>query len=383
LTFGGYNDNLQKFATYVSTKVSADIRELLPSEKEFERYKDIVSRSLAAFDVKQPYSHCSFYSTLAMEPEKFQYSNSEMRVATADATLEDLISYVDTIWSSGKGFALVQGNMDETEANSLVRKVDKALGFKTISADEYPPELKPLPLPSTAAKTTPTRLVISGPNPSDANAAVQVVLQNLSEEPKDHVLMELVSTIIAEPFYEDLRTRQQLGYIVSSGIRALGKTPFMGFIVQSSVAPTAKLSTEILKYLDKVRPNLLEKLPADDLAVYINSLVDRKTEPDKQLAGEVTRNWAEISSGRLQFDRVQKEAAALLALTKDDVIDFWDRLYVNDGRRVLITEIVPRIGAASSATPQKSSGHAEVQVPSNGGLVLGIDDLDQFRKRAA
>lgn len=195
--------------------------------------------------------------------------------------------------------------------------------------------------------------------------------------------MALVSTIIAEPFYEDLRTRQQLGYIVSSGVRAMGKTPFMGFIVQSSVAPTAKLSTETLKYLDKVRPNLLEKLQADDLAVYIKSLVDRKTEPDKQLAGEVTRNWAEISSGRLQFDRVQTEAAALLALTKDDVIDFWDRLYVNDGRRVLITEIVPRIGAASSATPHKSYGYTEGQVPSNGGLVLGIDDLEQFRKRAA
>jgi insulysin len=376
LTFGGYNDKLQKFAAYVSKNV----KNLLPKdETEFERYKDVISRSFAAFDVKQPYFHCSSYSQLAMTPHQFQYSNQDLKDATEATTLEDLVSYVDNVWSSGKGVALVQGNVDEKEAQTLVSTIDKALRFKPISAAEYPPELAPLPLPQVPAKSKPTRLVISEPNPDNGNSASYVVLQSLSEDPKEHVMIELVSSIVAEPFYEDLRTKQQLGYIVSSGLRALGKTRFLGFIVQSSVAASDKLTSETLKHLDNVRPNLLEKLPKADFAVYVKSLIDRKTEPDKQLASEVTRNWAEIGSGRLQFDRAQQEVSALLDLTKEDLLDFWDRLYVNDGRRLLITEMVPRVGVASTAAPPTTTGYKAGTKNGDKELVLGIDDIEQFR----
>jgi hypothetical protein len=48
LTFGGYNDKLQKFASYISKKISADMKDILPrDEAEFERYKDILTRSFA------------------------------------------------------------------------------------------------------------------------------------------------------------------------------------------------------------------------------------------------------------------------------------------------------------------------------------------------
>ena len=358
------------------------MQDILPtSQFEFERYKDTISRGLAAFDVKQPYAHCSFYAQLALQPTKFQYSNDEIRAATNEATLDELMSYVTTLWSSGNGIALVQGNVDEAEAKMLVSKIDKALGFRTISQDELPPELEPLPLPPVPAKVTPTRLVISEPNPSNGNAAVEIVIQNLSTEPKEHALMELVSTILQEPFYEELRTKQQLGYIVSSGIRAVGKTRFLGFVVQSNVYTTDKLTAEALKYLDNVRKTLFEKLSEGDLSVYIKSMIDRKTEPDKQLAQEIQRNWGEIGSGRLEFDRVQRESAALLDVTRVDLLDFWDRIYVNDGRRVLISEIIPQIGPASSPPPPKSTGYVVGNVVSaEEGLVLGIDDLEKFRK---
>jgi insulysin len=48
LTLGGYNDKLQAFASYLSKKISADMKDILPKdEAEFERYKDILTRSFA------------------------------------------------------------------------------------------------------------------------------------------------------------------------------------------------------------------------------------------------------------------------------------------------------------------------------------------------
>ena len=217
------------------------------------------------------------------------------------------------------------------------------------------------------------------PNAENSNAASYVSIQGLSNEPKEHVLIELIGAIIGEPFYEELRTKQQLGYIVSSGARAVGKTKSLGFIAQSSTATNEKLTSEIMKYLDNVRPKFLENLGKGDFAVYVKSLVDRKLEPDKDLATETTRNWAEISSGRLQFDRPQREVAALLDLTKEDLLEFWDNFFVKDGRRVLITEIVPQVGKTSAPKPALSSNpkSADLNSPS---LVLGIDDIDIYRR---
>jgi len=388
LTFGGYNDKLEDFTKYISKQITADLKNILPKdEAEFDRYKDILIRGLEGFNVKQPYAHCSYYTTLMLKPPAFEYDNRELLAATEEASLSDLVSYVGSVWSSGKGIALVQGNLNEEQALGLVSTIDKTLGFKPISAEEYPPELTALPLPKSVTNSMGTRLVISEPNAENSNAASYVSIQGLSEEPKEHVMMELVGAIVGEPFYEELRTKQQLGYIVSSGVRAVGKTKALGFIVQSSTAKNEKLTNEIIKYLNNIRPKFLENIGEASFAVFVKSLIDRKTEPDKQLATETTRNWAEISSGRLQFDRPQREVAALLDLTKEDILEFWDRFYVKDGRRVLITEMVPQVGPTSAPKPPTSTGYESSNPASanskSSSLVLGIDDIAVYRRDRA
>jgi insulysin len=79
LTFGGYNDKLKKFASFLSRKLSRDVRDLLPkNDNDFDRYKDQIMRSLSAFDVKQPYAHASYYSQITLQPRRFQYDNKGM-----------------------------------------------------------------------------------------------------------------------------------------------------------------------------------------------------------------------------------------------------------------------------------------------------------------
>ena len=380
LTFGGYNAKLQEFASYVSMKLAKDIFSVLPqNDVEFDRYKDSLMRGLSAFDVKQPFAHGSYYAYLTMQPRKFQYTNAELRDAVRKTTRPDLVSYVKTLWSSGKGEALVQGNLSEKEALTLVNTIDKALNFKTITKDQIPPRGRALHLPPRDVSAMPTRLLIAEPNLSNENSAVHVVLQSLGRSEKDHVLIEILSSIVNEPFYGDLRTTQQLGYIVSSGIRALEETRTIAFVVQSSVATVETLSEAIILFLDNFEKKSLEPLSEGDFAVYVKGLIDQKTEPDKQLAVEVTRNWSEISSGRLQFNRVQREAVALLDCQKSDLLNFWRTIYGN-GRRMLITEIIPNAGPSSSPKPEASKGYSVGTVDINiEGLTLGIDDIAKFR----
>ena len=77
---------------------------------------------------------------------------------------------------------------------------------------------------------------------------------------------------------------------------------------------------------------------------------------------------------------MQQEAKALLDIQKDDLIDFWRKIYSSDGRRVLVTQVIPRKGAASSSPPPVSTGYGTTKVASMETQVIGIDDIEQFRR---
>lgn len=139
-----------------------------------------------------------------------------------------------------------------------------------------------------------------------------------------------------------------------------------------SVAPVERLNAEILKFVNNAKATFLDPLSDDDIQAVAKALVLKKTDPDKKLVSEATRNWNEIATGRLQFDRRQKEAEALLNIKKKDILDYWDEIVlgVKEGRRMLVSEVVPKSGEASSRTPSKSYKN---------GNKLGIDDVDRYR----
>ena len=222
LTFGGYSDKLQDFATYVSKKLSVDVAKLLPkTDLEFERYKDQIMRGLSAFDVNQPYFHASYYSQLLLQPTRFQFSNSELREQTRQLLLPDLITYAKEFWSRGKGEALIQGNYNELEALDMVKKIGDALPFKAIPESEVPPRLEALPLPSSDAYVVPTRLLIAEPNPANENSVSYIMLQNLDKDEKSHVMIELISSIVQEPFYDELVRARDIRFLGSCHILSL------------------------------------------------------------------------------------------------------------------------------------------------------------------
>jgi insulysin len=377
LTFSGYNDKLKDFATFVTRKLASDLQ---TKDVDFQKYVDLLNRTLTSFDVNQPYAHASYYAQLAIQPRKFTYENRQLRDALERITLSDLISYEKALFGSGKAECLIQGNYEEAEALDLVRGLDDVLKFKAIATSDIPSRLEVLPLPTSDSTSNIPRLLIAEPNvAANANSASYVMLQNILKDPKEHVLVELLhAAVIDERFYDDLRTKKQLGYIVASGVKGIADTRSISFIVQSSIFPSTALTAEILGFLQGVE-NQIKQLSNADLSSLIKSLIRARVEPLKELSMEVMRNWAEISSGRLRFDRITQEVAALLdldeKLAKAELLNVWRRMYGSD-RRALVTEMIPQNSAAP--LPALSTRYGTIEF-SEKDFVLGIDDIDFFR----
>jgi len=166
---------------------------------------------LASWKSQQPYQHCYYFASLVSE--SLQFSNEELKVALSKTTHDDLNGFLDKCLANSFGTAFVIGNYDQKAAARFINVVERIFPFEPLQYRErsrrrifYTPETK-------------KGLLLSNrePNEKDDNSASSFYFQIPSRNIEDYMLAELLAEVIEEPFYDDLRTKQQLGYIVGSG----------------------------------------------------------------------------------------------------------------------------------------------------------------------
>ena len=106
-------------------------------------------------------------------------------------------------------------------------------------------------------------------NPEDIQYSTKLLVNNScffreymvgKDSPDLRAKVKIIGAAIQQPFYTEMRTNQQLGYIVWSYSSAKDETHFLSFLIQSGVYPADELdkragefllsSTNILKEMD-------------------------------------------------------------------------------------------------------------------------------------
>mmetsp|Transcript_31133 Transcript_31133/g.39056 ORF Transcript_31133/g.39056 Transcript_31133/m.39056 type:complete len:566 (-) Transcript_31133:272-1969(-) len=331
LGFGGYNDKIDLFANEVLKVVSSPGR---PTPSEFERYRDIVLRELESFNKQQPYVHAVYNSGLASEVPRWEID--AIITALEEVQIKDIDDYVTKAFDRSFGEALVQGNMDRNEALALVSAVQRAVKFDPLPEAERP-ERYIVDLPKGSRVTLLPR---KEQNPDESNSAVQAIYQFPGRELKDRACIELLGTILEQPFFDDLRTKQQLGYIVNAGLKRVQGITSLSLLVQSNVANPIDVTTKILNFVDSLESKL-EELSEQKFLAFRNGLIEKKLEPQKRLITATIRNWEEIITGEYLYDRPEQEANILRSLTKDNIIEYYKNHMKSTGkeRRVLVSQV--------------------------------------------
>lgn len=87
---------------------------------------------------------------------------------------------------------------------------------------------------------------------------------------ESNMLLELLAQIIAEPCFNTLRTKEQLGYIVFSGIRRTSGAQGLRIIVQSDKHPQY-VEKRIDLFLDSM---LVSIITSCIIIMYVNALIN-------------------------------------------------------------------------------------------------------------
>jgi insulysin len=174
----------------------------------------------------------------------------------------------------------------------------------------------------------------------------------------------LLGQMTSEPAFDQLRTKEQLGYVVWSGARYASTTLGYRVIIQSE--RTAKyLESRIDAFLSAFGKTL-EDMPDDIFEGHKRSIINKRLEKLKNLNSEANRFSSHISSEYFDFKQHEIDAETLRALTKAEMIAFY--------RQYIDPEAVTRAKLSIHLNAQCDGGHTAA--PAQKDTI--VQQLDQF-----
>ncbi|WP_286239662.1 insulinase family protein [Neptuniibacter halophilus] len=301
LRLSGYNDKLDRLMQAVIPALTT----LELNEKRFRILKQQYLDSLNNELNEKPSTQTSARLYELLLP---QWSNQAQQAALQEVTLQDLADYSQRLLRAPTLKLLSHGNLNRAQADVLERTLTSSLLQEQAEAPE-------------AIRVT--RIPLDQPLNAELDinhddSALAMLLQGESNALRSQAQVALLSEILAAPFYHQVRTEKQLGYIVFATPIQMNKTPGIGFIIQSPVATATDLKNEVDGFLAQWGEKL-KALDQDSLARYKNSVVARISQQENTLSSRSKRYWRELDWGETGFDSRQKLAAEVEKLTLADL----------------------------------------------------------------
>jgi len=348
--------------------------------QRFEVLKEKYVRSLKNFRAAQPYDQAIHYSSILTTECK--WSKEELLEAANEITAKGLHTFVQKLLSSLYLEMLVYGNVTKEQALNLNAILENTLksnaGTKQLQISERK-RLREVQLPDQC------NFLYKRENEVHKSSAVLLYYQCGRQNTRDNMLLELFCQIIKEPCFDQLRTKEQLGYIVRSDARRdCGGCQGLRVYVQSEREPgyvEGRAESFLLSMLSQI-----EEMSDSTFTDHINALATKRLEKPKKMKTQHSQYWNEIDCKQYNFDRDEIEVADLKTLTKSDILKFYRSLVAADAtcRRKLTvhvrsTQCDQADKDAQKGTETETTKAAEPVADPSVGRVL-VEAVDSFKK---
>jgi len=321
----GFSDRLPDLAL----KVLGDFLsgEFLSDEKFFVSTRDRTIRGLRTyFKSRRADSHAMYYRD-SLLTSKGQGVDESLDIALA-AKFEDVLTHHQTILQDSERSVqcLFNGNVSQREATEFFfsAKSKIKLAYEVHTQEQLDDEKQTLIDPGMVERQVQQgqeiELHFSSQNPEEENGAVlcsyQSSIPSFKGETLSHPLalqsssaIRLLCHILREPLFDSLRTKQQLGYIVSSyyeiGIASQsnenGRVPlttpvdFISINILSQKMAPPDIADRIDEFIQVFRSSL-EAMPESEIHDHADALATTLLKPTQKLQSEAS----------LQYSRIQR-----------------------------------------------------------------------------
>jgi len=242
--------------------------------------------------------------------KKIFYSPESKRSIIQSFLLDDVKSFPETIYKGIYLQGLAHGNISKKDALRISSKLRNALGYRSISESDI--------VSQGRVELSKSEKIISQLKSKVNNSAYVSMYDLGGNNPEDRVMAMMIDTFIGQPYNMELRTNQQLGYIVAGGAYARDDYSGLYFIIQSDGYPADVVEDKSLTFLDNIS-NLLNKITIESFNTFKSAVREQINEKSTSISEEAKKRFNRAFKLDNNYDRDRQSLSALDAMTIDDM----------------------------------------------------------------
>ncbi|MDP5458115.1 insulinase family protein [Alishewanella sp. SMS8] len=139
----------------------------------------------------------------------------------------------------------------------------------------------------------------------------------------------LANHVMSPRYFHQLRTEQQLGYLVGTGYVPINTLPGLAFYVQSPDSTADKLYAATVAFFQQFLEQI-QQLTSDEFAALKQSMLSQLAERDTSLGARAKRLWLALGQQDYQFSLTADIQQALATLSRQAFIAFLQQLLAPD-----------------------------------------------------
>ena len=245
-------------------------------------------------------------------------------------TIDDIVSFQKRMFLETKSTWLIQGNFKKEQALEIVQMANDL--FKLDTKKKI---TKPF-VESRIVELDKNKNYIyrfKNPNKDEKDSSLFALYQCGQLFGEDKEYFNLIYSFLSEKFYDTLRTKETLGYIVYLTTKTINDIYHLVGVIQSNKG-SPEFCSERVRAFFKEKEKAIKEITDEDFNSHVNSLLVKHTKKDRDLKEQFDRNWTEIIYERYNFNIKEESAEFLKKCTKEGFIQFFEKYFVKEVKKL-------------------------------------------------
>ncbi|KAG5331760.1 IDE enzyme, partial [Acromyrmex charruanus] len=368
LSISGYNNKQHVLLEKIMDRMINF--EVDPKRFEILKEKYIWRLKSEGLTFEQLHEHAVNYLVDLLEGQ--QWLRKELLEATTYLDVKRFKRYISQLFSKVHVQCLIHGNVTATEATDILELIE--LKLITGVPNIVPLLQQKLILSREIKLENGCHFLFEAKNDLYKSSCTVVYYPTGLQSTESNMLLELLAQIIAEPCFNTLKTKEQLGYTVLSDIHRSSGAQGLRIIVESDKHPQY-VEKRINLFLHSML-NHISTMTEEQFEENKKALAVLRLEKPNRLSARCILYWNEIINQQYNFDRVNIEAAYLKTISKQQLLNFFKENVHSKDRCKLSVHLISTMSSKKSSSDNTIEKTADLSTDEE---VKKIDDILSFR----
>ncbi len=288
-------------------QLGSRLKRLEIDEERYRQIQESLSREFANTDFDQAYQHGFYEVNILLNPEA--HHRRDYRELVSQVSLEEVKAYAGDFYARTALEGSASGNLSRQEMKASLLDFQEAIGGSRLAMEEREPA--PMVLLNEGERDG-RRVSTLG-----TNHCWLGYTQLGADSPALEAVLRVGSTWLEAPFYGEMRTRQQLGYIVFSGPMLNRPAVGMYYAIQSGEYAADELRRRAVTFLGGQQA-ALQELDESTFDAIKQAIAVQLAQPDKDLGDRMNTLETLGHERHGRFGWKQEVLAALDELNLED-----------------------------------------------------------------